>query len=140
MSNTLGSTRSESSSDIYLPRVTNRRTLADYDKCRSYRFREIADVYHINDSSGSEDNCKDDQKKRNKIKQNVKKSKKTKLSDQTKPSNNSELNEILVEDDITTNRPRGQNGLFISKNPENAKDTRSKMCANLDIVGENRGK
>ena len=45
------------------------------------------------------------------------------------------MNEILVEDDIT-NRPRGQNGLFISKNHENAKDTRSKMCANLNIVGE----
>ena len=92
------------------------------------------DVHHRHYSTESEDNCIDDQKKRNKI-QSLKKSKKTKLSDQTKPSNNSELNEILVEDDITTNRPRGQNGLFISKNPENAKDTRSNMCANLNIVG-----
>ena len=62
MSITPGSTRSESSSDIYIPRVSS-RTLADYDKDCSHKFREIVDVHHRNDSTGSEDNCKDDQKK-----------------------------------------------------------------------------
>ena len=40
----------------------------------------------------------------------------------TQPSNQIELNESLVEDDIT-NRPRGKTGLFLSKNHENDKDT-----------------
>ena len=78
MSSNPRSTESESSVDLYIPKVTKRRTLEDYDKI-------AADVHHRHDSTESEDNCIDDQKKRNKI-QNVKKSKKTKLSDQTKPS------------------------------------------------------
>ena len=111
MSSNPRSTESESSVDLYIPKVTKRRTLEDYDKGHSYNFREIAaDVHHRHDSTESEDNCIDDQKKRNKI-QNVKKSKKTKLSDKTKPSD-SEFNEIVVEDDIRSNRPRGQNLLF----------------------------
>ena len=60
MSSTPRSTQSESSVDLYIPKVTNRRTLEDYDKGRSYKFREIMDVHHRNDSTGSEDNCKDD--------------------------------------------------------------------------------
>ena len=70
------------------------------------------DVHRRNDSTESEDNCIDDPKKRSKI-QKVRKSKKTKLSDKTKPSE-SELNETLIEDDLS-HKPRGPKGLYISK-------------------------
>ena len=163
MSSTPGSTRSDSSGDVYRPRVQKRRSLADFDKSRSYLFREISlvDVHHQRDSSESEENSKVDSKKRNKCNQSVKKSKKTKSSHQ------SDLNESLVEDDIA-HTSRGKTGMFLPKNPqnpqnhendiatrsktsadsgmflsnnpknhENDRDTRSETCANLNnIVGE----
>merc|ERR1712236_129971 len=51
MSSTPRSTQSESSVDLYLPKVTNRRTLEVYDKGRSYKFLEIVDIPHRNNST-----------------------------------------------------------------------------------------